>query len=255
MKIIIKLAIFISFIGNLVASEVTNNRAINIAKPMPHNNKIATFVYKPDVIYKYTGTFQYQSHITLESGEKANTMAMGNSSGWEIVHNGNRIFLRPLNKYAKTNMTLITNKRVYQFLLDAKNVDSMDDPAVFFETRFLYTDNNNAAFKVLDTANDDQIDFSDPSKYNFSYSYSGPSRIAPIKIFDDGQFTYFEFPKKNAEIPAIFYVDSDGYEGLVNYRVKDNFIIIERLASLFTLRHGTDTICVFNDNKFSQENK
>ena len=247
MKIIIQLAIFIAFLTNVVAGDLDNHKAVIYPEPLAHNDKIATFVYKPDYIYKYMGTYEYQSHIKLEQGEKASTIAMGNSSGWEIVHNGNRIFLRPLNKYAKTNMTLITNKRMYQFLLDAKNVDSMDDPAVFFETRFVYPDDISSGFKVLNIQTDTETDFSDPSKYNFNYSYNGPEKIAPVKIFDDGQFTYFEFPERNAEIPAIFYVDSDGYEGLVNYRVQGNYIVVERLSDVFTLRHGTDTICVFND--------
>tara|TARA_A100001015_G_C14639158_1_gene574736 strand:- start:299 stop:508 length:210 start_codon:yes stop_codon:yes gene_type:complete len=48
--------------------------------------------------------------------------------------------------------------------------------------------------------------------------------------------------------PAIFYVDSDGYEGIVNFRVKNNYIIVERVSAVFTLRHGVDTLCVFNEN-------
>ena len=255
MKIIIKFFLLISLFSNVAWATSADNMAIIFPESLAHNDKIATFVYKPDVIYKYVGTYQYQAHITLEAGEKASTIAMGNSSGWEIVQNGNRIFLRPINRNAKTNMTLITNKRIYQFLLDAKNVKSMDDPAVFFETRFIYPDDISSGFQILDKQDGSKIDFSEPDKYNFNYSFSGPSRVAPVKIFDDGVFTYFEFPKQNAEIPAIFYVDSDGYEGLVNYRVQDNYIIVERTADLFTLRHGSDTICVFNDNRMAARKK
>ena len=58
---------------------------------------------------------------------------------------------------------------------------------------------------------------------------------------------------KNTEIAAIFYVDSDGYEGLVNYRVKGDYVIVERVTERFTLRHGSDTICVFNNNLIKEE--
>ena len=34
-------------------------------------------------------------------------------------------------------------------------------------------------------------------KYNFNYTISGDDSIAPIKVFDDGVFTYFEFKDKN----------------------------------------------------------
>ena len=90
---------------------------------------------------------------------------------------------------------------------------------------------------------------SKPELYNFNYSFTGPDNIAPIKVFDDGEFTFFEFSVDNNNIPAIFYVDNDGYEGLVNYRAEGNYIIVERLSSVFTLRNGTDTICVFNENR------
>ncbi len=57
-------------------------------------------------------------------------------------------------------MTLITNKRIYQFLLDAKNVKSMDDPAVFFfETRFIYPDDISSGFQILDKQDGSKIDF------------------------------------------------------------------------------------------------
>jgi len=248
-KLFLALSLIISMLfSSSFAGDLDNHTAVIYHEPLAHNDKIVTFLYKPDYIYKYVGTYEYQAHIRLEAGETVSTIAMGNTSGWEIVQNGNRIFLRPLNKYAKTNMTLITNKRLYQFLMDAKHVDSMDDPAVFFEARFVYPDDV-SGFTVLDTADADELDFTDPTKYNFNYTFTGPERIAPIKIFDDKEFTYFEFPIEDAELPAIFYVDSDGYEGLVNYRVQGDYIVVERLSEVFTLRHGTDTVCVFNEEK------
>ena len=83
---------------------------------------------------------------------------------------------------------------------------------------------------------------------NFNYTFSGPERIAHVKVFDDGQFTYFEFSRKNSRLPAIFEVDSDGYEGLVNFRTVGDYIVVESLSSVYTLRNGTDTVCVFNES-------
>lgn len=164
------------------------------------------------------------------------------------------MFLRPLNANAKTNMTLITNKRLYRFLLDAKSVKSFKDPEAIFEARFLYQDDEDN-FIVINDSQTEIVDLSNPSKYNFNYSFSGPDHIAPLKIFDDGTFTYFELKPKNTELAAIFYVDSAGYEGLVNYRIKGNYLIVERINNKFTLRHGSDTICVFNNNLIKKGKK
>jgi len=240
------IALGLSYIFHF-SSMAQANIPITTPRPLAHNAKIQVFSYQKDVIYKYVGTYEFQSHIKFQHGETIQTVSMGDTSGWEMVPSGNRLFLRPLNSNAFTNMTLITNKRVYQFLLDAKSVESFQDNSAIFEVRFLYDDDTNRGFTIIEQGSDDVVDFSDPNKYNFNYTFAGPDRIAPVKVFDDGDFTYFEFREQNAEIPAIFNVDSDGYEGIVNYRVRGNYIIIERLSGIFTLRHGTDTVCVFNE--------
>ena len=48
-------------------------------------------------------------------------------------------------------------------------------------------------------------------------------------------------------VPAFFMVDSRGEESLVNYRTVGDYIVIERVANRFTLRHGADIVCVFNE--------
>jgi len=88
---------------------------------------------------------------------------------------------------------------------------------------------------------------SDVSRYNFSYTIAGSEDVAPIRIFDDGEFTYFEFRDKNAEVPAFYNVDAKGNEALINYRTRGDYIVVERVARRFTLRHGIDIVCVFNE--------
>lgn len=246
-----KLLIYISIVFIYQASNFVifakDNIPIITPRPLAYNPKIKVFSYKKDVIYKYVGTYEFQSHIKFQQGETIETMSMGDTSGWEMIPSGNRLFLRPLSSRANTNMTLITNKRIYQFLLEAKTVESFKDKHAIFEVRFLYDDDIGGGFTVINQDSNDTVDLSEPNKYNFNYTFSGPDKIAPIKVFDDGEFTYFEFREKNTEVPAIFNVDSDGYEGIVNYRSRGKYIIVERLSEIFTLRHGTDTVCVFND--------
>ena len=97
----------------------------------------------------------------------------------------------------------------------------------------------------------DEPDLRDLSKYNFNYQYTGEKSIAPSKVCDNGQFTYFQFSNKNSEIPAIFNVDADGFESLVNYRVSADYVIVERVGAQFTLRNGSEIVCVYNINLYS----
>ena len=65
--------------------------------------------------------------------------------------------------------------------------------------------------------------------------------------FGDRQFTYMEFRDKGGVMPAIFAVDNDGYEKVVNFRMINQYIAIEGVNSVYTLRYGRDTVCVFNE--------
>jgi hypothetical protein len=86
----------------------------------------------------------------------------------------------------------------------------------------------------------------DLSSYNFNYQYTGEKSIAPSKVFDDGVFTYFQFNSKNSEVPAIYSVDSEGFESLVNYRITGTYMVVEKVAPQYSLRNGGDIVCVYN---------
>lgn len=93
-------------------------------------------------------------------------------------------------------------------------------------------------------------DLAHPEKYNFNYSISGNEEIAPIKIFDDGEFTYLQFRDKNAELPAIFAVDEGLRESMVNYRLdpaSNKMVVIEQVFQKLSIRHGKKIVCVFNE--------
>jgi type IV secretory pathway VirB9-like protein len=54
----------------------------------------------------------------------------------------------------------------------------------------------------------------------------------PLHAFDDGRKVYIEFPRgiAQSEIPALFIISADGKTSeLVNYRVRNNYMIVDRL--------------------------
>ncbi len=216
-------------------------------QPVASDHRLRTYVYDPNEVYKFVGHYRYQSSIELAPGEEIATISLGDSLGWQVSPSGNRLFLKPIEKDATTNMTLITNKRIYHFELYGQEAEGIDDAEMIFAARFHYpnegVDKDIQRF-LLDEGPD--IDIA-PEKYNFRYSLSGSEYISPLKIFDDGEFTYFEFKNKNAEIPAFFLVDPDGSESVVNYRMNGPYVVVERVSSQFTLRSGPDVVCVYNE--------
>lgn len=214
--------------------------------------KFRSYIYNPNDVYYYLGHYTYQGFIEFEEGETISTISMGNPSLWLFEHLANRLFLKPVGEdNSETNMTVITNKKIYHFELAAKEAKGIKDKDLIFVVKFAYPDEKDKNLvEFPKVAVSDEPDMRNLSLYNFNYQYTGEPSIAPLKVFDNGEFTYFQFTKKNAEIPAIFTVDSSGFESLINFRSAGDYIIVERVSAQYTLRSGTDIVCVYNSNLY-----
>lgn len=226
--------------------------ALQSSRPIATDSRIRTVRYSGNEVYQFIGHYGFQSAIEFETDEKIQTVSVGDSVAWLINPSGNRLFLKPIEQNALTNMTVITDKRSYLFELHAEETKDIRDKNMVFSYRFIYPQSDASAvdFSQFEALPDIE---KTPEKFNFNYSIRGSTLIEPIRIFDDGEFTFFEFRDKNAEIPAFFNVDSTGNEQLINFRKRANYIVVERVGARFTLRRGADIICVYNE-KFPASN-
>jgi type IV secretion system protein VirB9 len=88
-----------------------------------------------------------------------------------------------------------------------------------------------------------------PQVMNTNYSIAegvGSQDIVPTLVFDDGRFTYFRFPG-NREVPAVFHVLGDGSETLVNARMEDDLLVVDRVSRRLMLRAGSAVVGVWNE--------
>lgn len=221
--------------------------ALRVPRPLATDDRIFTVMYSQNEVYKFVGHYGFQSSIELAPDETIATISIGDSTAWSVSPSGSRIFLKPTEQNALTNMTVVTDKRVYHFELHPKESDDIRSKDMMFVLRFQYPDTEAASVSGVTDPVPNVDDLDDPSKYNFNYSLTGSDEIAPIRAFDDGQFTYFQFRNKNAEVPAFFLVDREGNESLINFRTRGDFIVVERVGSRFTLRSGSEVTCVYND--------
>lgn len=84
--------------------------------------------------------------------------------------------------------------------------------------------------------------------YNTRYVFTkGDDTLAPLRVFDDGVWTYFMFADGNldhmTELPTIYRV-IDGYDTPVNTRVEGGTVIAETRSEKWTLRSGDKYLCV-----------
>jgi type IV secretion system protein VirB9 len=225
-------------------------KAIRESRPTAIDSRIRVLVYSPDDVFKFTGYYGYQASIELSQDEEVVSISMGDTTSWQIVPAGHRIFIKPMEEDATTNMTLITNKRTYFFELYAEEAEDIRDPDMVFNVRFIYPDDELGdtlrSFKGVSA----DPDLSHPEKYNFNYTISGHEDIAPVKIYDDGEFTYLQFRDKNMDIPAVFAVDEDFRESMVNYHASQSspsLVIVEQVFRKLSVRFGKKLVCIFNE--------
>jgi type IV secretion system protein VirB9 len=88
-----------------------------------------------------------------------------------------------------------------------------------------------------------------PQLMNTQYSIAegaGSQDIVPTLVYDDGRFTYLRFPG-NREVPAVFHVLGDGSETLVNARMEDDLLVVDRVSRRLMLRAGSAVVGLWNE--------
>lgn len=88
-----------------------------------------------------------------------------------------------------------------------------------------------------------------PRVMNTQYSLAEGAKsqdIVPTLVFDDGRFTYLRFPG-NRDVPAVFHVLGDGSETLVNARMEDDVLVVDRVSRRLMLRAGSAVVGLWNE--------
>lgn len=206
--------------------------------------------FNPNQIYAIKARYLVSTDIILGSDEVINgdDVHLGDASAWDVQASRNHLYIKAKKLDAAGNLSFTTNQYSYHFVLSVAEGAQHDADETYF-IKFMYpthgTDERKLALQMAEVPNDT---CRDPSKYNLKYSYTGESEQAPIRACDDGIFTYFKF-RKQVELPAIFLVLPNRDESIVNYRIENGYVVVERIGKAFTLRNGQVVTSVYN-NKY-----
>jgi type IV secretion system protein VirB9 len=138
--------------------------------------------------------------------------------------------------------------RRYTFELTVRRtLARINDPDVIYSLRFEYPAPVMPVIKAPEA-----LPPPPPQDVNHAYSYQGSLQNLPQRIFDDGHLTYFRFAA-DASFPAIFAVEADKSEAVVNFRSQDGYLVVDRLARAFVLRRGKEETRIFNDGYHEAE--
>ena len=107
--------------------------------PLATDRRIKTYVYNENEVYLLLIRSGFQSSVEFENGEEIKTLSLGDAYSWNITPVGNRMFIKPLEDEVRTNMTVITNKRTYQFdVVSQKSEEDSMDQDISYVVRFYY---------------------------------------------------------------------------------------------------------------------
>jgi type IV secretion system protein VirB9 len=232
----------------LVNAVLAQAQAAQTPKGGSLDRRVANVTYQENNVVQVFATYGISTMIIFDEAEKFETISLGDTDSWQVVpaEKGNIVFVKPIAKKVATNMNVVTDKRIYFFELH--DFEPSADKQVF-GIRFLYPEKVlNAALRkeAEQRAAWPNIAGIDKANVNIDYSFSGDARLKPVMVFDDGRKTFFQF---GTRAPAIFAVNSDFSETLRNFRREGEFIVIDGVATQFTLRDGNQWICIFNLRK------
>lgn len=234
------------------------NTAVNglsVAVPGGLDSRVRIFAYSPDVVYTLPVTVGMHTHVPLGPDEElVEKPKMGETIQWRVSGNQNNIYIKALKADVSTSMTLVTDKRVYQFELVAttKSADRIqkayftypdDDERVSLGQQ-ARADKRAEAVAAEESRKKDQ-ELSQPvSSKNLSfYRVEGTKEYERMYAYDDGRLTFMRLPPGIQDLPALFLVDSENKLVPINYTVADrkghddrDVLIVERTNPKWLLK-------------------
>ena len=214
--------------------------------PTRVDGRIRTVVYSADEIYRLRGFVGYQIDLEFERGESFLGLGAGDVDALSFATADNHLFIKPKAAKVRTNLTVLTNRRIYQFDYDVTSTagPEVDPRDVIYTLRFAYP---GAAGTAPARAEADRaLDQSIGALYaNRDYWYCGHAALQPLEAFDDGVHTHLRFDP-DGELPALFLGNDDGTESLLNFSIQQGEVVIHRVARRFIVRRGKLNGCIVN---------
>lgn len=217
-------------------------RAAEAPEPAPKAAAPVEFVYEPQGVFAVVAAPGRLTDIALEPGEtlvETNPIAAGDTARWIIgdtasgLGEGRRvhILVKPTAPGLSTNLVVNTTRRTYFLELRASARGYLT------QVRWRYPQPvaiaAPAATRPLSTPG------AAPHLY-FGYAVSGPARLRPARVFDDGARTFVDFGSgAGAQLPPLFLIGPDGRSELATYRVETGMLVLDRIVERAELRLGS----------------
>lgn len=207
----------------------------------PDDTRVRTVRYTDNMVVRVVGYVGSPTVIEFGKSEAVEDVAGGGIIDWDIAKVGNRVFIAPLKTAKPGTIIVATSKHSYVFDIVPAYRGTVRSNRVS-KVMFSYGPPKEAQRN----ATQERV-----RQANMSYSMELVNTtvdIRPMRVFDDGKFTYFYFPE-NTDIPAIYEATPGSHdEWLTNFhKAEDGAIVVHGIAKQWNLRLDKAIIGVFND--------
>lgn len=214
-------------------------------------NSMQVYPFTQGALYQvYTAVGQI-TDIALQPGEQlvgSGPVAAGDTVRWIIgdTQSGSgatqqvHILVKPTRADLMTNLVINTNLRTYHMELRSTERTYMASVSWQYpQDQLIALRRQNAEAQAAQPV----ATGVDLSRINFRYEVTGDrAPWRPFRAYDDGRQVFIEFPRGigQGEMPPLFVVGAEGNTSeLVNYRVRNNYMIVDRLFAAAELRFGS----------------
>jgi type IV secretion system protein VirB9 len=185
--------------------------------------------------------------IQFQVGEKIKDVQLGDTTRWmtspSISGDGknqiSHLLVKTTDVGLETTLFVSTNKRTYHMNLFSRKYEYM--PIVGFK----YKDEINQKWDAYNNHFKKEKKIQQASKsfkitsalsknidsLDFEYTITGETSWKPLRVYNDGIKTYIQMPSsmKYQEAPIFMVLDKGDNNQLVNYRLKENNYIVDKL--------------------------
>jgi type IV secretion system protein VirB9 len=213
-------------------------------------NAIQVYPFTDGALYQLYAAPGDVTDVALEPGEQlvgSGPVAAGDTVRWIIgdTESGTgatkqvHILVKPTRPDLTTNLVIDTDRRTYH--LELRSTEKTYMASLSWQ----YPQDQLIALRRQNAAADSAAPIAsgiDVAALNFRYRIEGDNPPwRPLRAFDDGRQVFIEFPAGigQGEMPPLFVIGPSGdTSDLVNYRVRGNHMIVDRLFAAAELRMG-----------------
>ena len=204
-------------------------------------NAIQIYPWSEGALFQVYASPGQITNIALEPGESltgAGPIAAGDTARWIIgdTESGSgvtrrvHVLVKPTRAEITTNLVITTDRRIY--MIELRSGEGPYMPAVAWAYPQPPASQRQPTTPIIPAA----------AARNYRYALTGDSPPwRPISVYDDGRRVYVEFPRGivQGEMPPLFVIGSEGELQIVNSRIHQNVLIVDRLFGAAELRLGS----------------